>query len=129
MKRLLLCTGKLYYDLLAAKQENKLDNVAIVRIEQLYPFPKNQIDDVFAKYKNAEKFWVQEEPSNMGAWSYLMRYWRRENIELIGRSASASPATGFKKVHDKQQESLINKALGLNDPRRDRSVFFPAHSI
>lgn len=114
VKRLLLCTGKLYYDLLAGKQENKLDNVAIVRIEQLYPFPKNQIDDVFAKYKNAEKFWVQEEPSNMGAWNYLMRYWRRENIELIGRSASASPATGFKKVHDKQQESLINKALGLN---------------
>lgn len=113
VKRLLLCTGKVYYDLLSAKTENNKEEVAIVRMEQLYPFPKNQIDAVFKKYKNAEKFWVQEEPSNMGAWNFLMRYWRKEDIELISRNASASPATGFKKIHDQQQESLVNRALGL----------------
>jgi len=111
-KRLLLCTGKLYYDLLKEKQEQKLKDVAIVRIEQLYPFPEKKINAIFDKYSKAEKFWVQEESANMGAWDYLLRYWRKIDIELISRSATASPATGFKKVHDKQQAELIQRALG-----------------
>jgi len=112
-KRLLICSGKIYYDLLNAREESKLDDVAIVRLEQLYPFPENQIGKLFKKYSTADKFWVQEESANMGAWSFLMRYWRTEKIDLISREASASPATGFKKIHDEQQEDLIKKALGV----------------
>ncbi len=111
--RLLFCTGKLYYDLLKAKEENKKDNVAIVRIEQLYPFPEDQVNTILKKYGKAEKFWVQEESANMGAWDYLMRYWRHTDIERISRKATASPATGFKKMHDQQQAALIKKAVGV----------------
>ena len=112
--RLLFCTGKVYFDLLEAKLENKLDNVAIVRLEQLYPFPEEQVLKILNKYDKADKFWVQEESANMGAWSYLMRYWRRTDIELISRQVSASPASGFKKVHDTQQDVLVKHALGLS---------------
>ena len=111
VKRLLLCTGKLYYDLVKAKEENKKDDVAIVRIEQLYPFPEDQVNAILKKYKSAEKFWVQEESSNMGAWDFLMRYWRRTDIELISRERTASPATGFKKIHEQQQADLIAQAI------------------
>jgi 2-oxoglutarate dehydrogenase E1 component len=112
-KRLLLCSGKVYYDLILKREELGLKDIAIVRIEQLYPFPEKQIKALFKKYANADKFWVQEEPSNMGAWSFLMRYWRHEKIELIAREASASPASGFKKIHDEQQDLLINTALNI----------------
>jgi len=112
VKRLLLCSGKFYYDLLKAKEEGKRDDVAIVRIEQLYPFPKKQVDAILSKYKSAEKFWAQEESANMGAWDYLMRYWRKTDIELISRMPTASPATGFKKVHEKQQADLIKRSMG-----------------
>jgi 2-oxoglutarate dehydrogenase E1 component len=109
--RLLFCSGKLYYDLLNAKEENKKDDVAIVRIEQLYPFPETKVNAILEKYKSAEKFWVQEESSNMGAWDFLMRYWRRKDIELISRDRTASPATGFKKIHEQQQAEIIAKAV------------------
>ena len=112
--RLLFCTGKVYFDLLEAKLENKLDNVAIVRLEQLYPFPEEQVLKILNKYDKAQKYWVQEESANMGAWSYLMRYWRRTDIELISRQVSASPASGFKKVHDTQQDVLVKHALGIS---------------
>ena len=111
-KRLLMCSGKVYYDLLKAKEEGKRSDIAIVRVEQLYPFPQEQVEAIFSKYDKAEKFWVQEESANMGAWDYLMRYWRKTDISLISRAATASPATGFKKVHEKQQADLIKKALG-----------------
>ena len=112
VKRLLFCTGKLYYDLLQAKQANKRNDVAIVRIEQLYPFPEGQVNAILKKFSKAETFWVQEESANMGAWDYLMRYWRHTKIELVSRKATASPATGFKKKHDQQQAELIARALG-----------------
>jgi len=111
-KRLLFCSGKIYYDLLKEKEEHKKKDVAIVRVEQLYPFPENKLNAIIKKYSKAEKFWVQEESANMGSWDYLMRYWRHSDIELISRSATASPATGFKKVHDKQQIDLVKKAIG-----------------
>jgi len=107
--RLILCTGKIYYDLLERKQ--KLDNktTAIVRVEQLYPFPKKMIDKIMKKYKNAEQYWVQEEPENMGAWQFIfMQY---PDLKVISRKASASPATGFKKVHEAQQEEILKKAF------------------
>ena len=110
-KRLLICTGKVYYDLLAKKEADKRSDVAIVRIEQLYPFPQKQVNAILKKYAKAEKFWVQEEAANMGSWDYLMRYWRKTDIELISRNSAASPATGFKKKHDQQQVDLVEQAF------------------
>jgi len=112
VKRLLLCSGKIYYDLLQARDAAKRKDIAIVRMEQLYPLPQAQVDKILAKYKGASKYWVQEESANMGSWDYLMRYWRHTDIDLISRSATASPATGFKKVHEKQQAELIKRAIG-----------------
>ena len=111
VERLLLCTGKVYYDLLQYKQENNRKDVAIVRIEQLYPLPAKQLRAIFERYPNAKPIWVQEEPSNMGAWNYLLRYWRKVDIELVSRKSSSSPATGFAKAHQKELEDLLNEAF------------------
>ena len=108
--QLLLCTGKIYYDLLERKQKLNNTTTAIVRVEQLYPFPKDMIDKIMKKYKNAEQYWVQEESENMGAWRHV--YMQYPNIKVISRKASASPATGFKKVHEQQQEDILKKAFG-----------------
>lgn len=112
VKRVLLCSGKLYYDLDQYREENKITDTSIIRIEQLYPFDETAVRAELDKYAKANIFWVQEESENMGAWSYLLRYFRRDNIECIARKMSASPATGFKKVHDRQQQELILKAFG-----------------
>ena len=111
-RRLLFCTGKVYYDLLAYRMEHGIDDVAIVRIEQLYPFPKSTVDKIMKSYAKAEHYWVQEESQNNGAWSYILGLYRNSKLEVISRTASASPATGYKKVHDQQQEELIKKAFG-----------------
>ncbi len=111
VKRLILCTGKIYYDLLAKQEADKRTDVAIARIEQLHPFPEDQVKKLISKYKKGDVIWVQEEPANMGYWDYVLRYLRREPIELISRPSSASPATGFKKIHDQQQADLIEKAF------------------
>ncbi len=113
VKRLILCTGKVYYDLLAKQEEDKRTDVAIARIEQLHPFPEAQIKKMISKYKKGDVLWVQEESANMGYWDYVLRYLRREPIELISRPASASPATGFKKIHDEQQAEIIELAFKL----------------
>ena len=116
IKRVLCCSGKIYYDLLDKKVADERDDVAIVRLEQLYPFPKEKVDNIIRKYGNAEWFWVQEEPSNMGAWRYILAFYRNYDIKLIARKSSASPATGFKKVHESQQNSIIQFAFrGLED--------------
>ena len=117
--RLLFCTGKVYYDLLQFKQENKRSDVAIVRLEQLYPLPGKQINKIFKKYPNAEPIWVQEEPSNMGSWQYINSMMHHEGIGLtkdlgfVARKSSASPATGFKKVHDTEQKAIVEQAFGV----------------
>jgi 2-oxoglutarate dehydrogenase E1 component len=111
-KRVLFCTGKLYYELAEYRTAQKINDVAIIRIEQLYPLPTQKIKEIMASYKGAEFYWVQEESENMGAWSYILNAFRRESIEVIARKASASPATGFKKIHDAQQAELIKTALG-----------------
>ncbi len=113
VKRLLFCTGKIYYDLLKHKDEKGRDDIAIVRIEQMYPFPENQVRSIIKKYSKADIRWVQEEPQNMGFWDFLMRYMRRDPIELIARKPSASTATGFKKVHDKEQAHIVERAFTL----------------
>ncbi len=112
IKRLLLCTGKVYFDLLKKKEEDKRDDVAIVRVEQLYPLPKKQLNAIFKKYANAEKYWVQEEPENMGVWRYLLSFaFSKIEITPVTRKPSASPATGFKKVHDKTQARIVEEAF------------------
>ena len=112
VKRILFCSGKVFYDLFEYKKANEIADTAIVRIEQLYPLPEAEIRALMSSHPKADFYWVQEEPENMGAWNYLMRYFRKDNIDVVARQISASPATGFKKVHDQQQESLVLRAFG-----------------
>jgi len=122
VKRVVLCTGKVYYDLLAERREKGVDDVAIVRIEQMYPFPKTSLAKALAPYRNADVVWCQEEPENMGAWTFMDR--RIEKVlgtldikakrpDFVGREEAASPATGLAKIHQQQQDALVRAALGL----------------
>lgn len=111
VKRVLLCSGKIYYELLNRREELKREDVAIVRVEQLYPFPEKEIAEVRAKYKNAEVVWVQEEPKNQGAYLFTLRYEDSFSWKVIARKSSASPATGLAKVHAKEQEELLSQAF------------------
>ncbi len=115
--RVVFCSGKIYYDLLKYKKENKRKDTALVRIEQLYPLPFKQIDNIIAKYENAEFAWVQEEPSNMGAWTYILSCYRNKTLTLISRKSSASPATGYKKIHLKEQALIVEKAFHFESKR------------
>lgn len=110
-RRVLLCTGKIYYDLIEYREKENMNDVAIVTLEQLYPFPMNQVKELFEKYKDAEFFWVQEEPENMGAWHFLLRYFRNAPIKGIYRKESASPATGYNKIHLEQQEEIMRQSF------------------
>ena len=107
IRRVLFCTGKIYYDLLQYQEEHVHSDVAIVRLEQLYPLPKEQFELLMAKYAQAEKYWVQEEPVNMGAWQYILSFYPDRGFKVVSRKTSASPATGFKKVHDDQQLRIM----------------------
>jgi len=112
VKRLLLCTGKIYYDLAAKQKADKRSDVAIVRLEQLYPMPVNHLEKIFKRYSNAEVVWVQEESSNMGAWQYMNSFSALgKDLRLVSRKSSASPATGFKKVHEKKQAEIVDAAF------------------
>jgi 2-oxoglutarate dehydrogenase E1 component len=113
VKRVLLCSGKIFYDLLESQQKRKSKDSAIVRIEQLHPFPEKQIKAVLKKYKDAKLAWVQEEPANMGALSYIQRMMPKYDIQYISRKASASPATGFAKIHKVEQEKIVNHAFEI----------------
>ncbi|TDI67081.1 MAG: 2-oxoglutarate dehydrogenase E1 component [Bacteroidetes bacterium] len=114
VKKVLLCTGKIYFDLVEAQQKHKKKDTAIIRVEQLHPFPEFQIEDIIAQYKNPEIFWVQEEPVNMGYWAYILRtYSKRNEIRIISRKPSASPATGYNKVHQGEQEEIVNTAFEI----------------
>jgi 2-oxoglutarate dehydrogenase E1 component len=112
VKRLLLCSGKVYYDLLKRQQEAQRDDVAIVRLEQMYPFPKKQFDALLKKYGKAELYWVQEEPRNMGAWGFLATNYPEYGWKCASRKAAASPATGFPKAHEKEQLAIVDEAFG-----------------
>jgi 2-oxoglutarate dehydrogenase E1 component len=113
VKTVLLCTGKVYFDLLEEQQKNKRKDVAIVRMEQLHPFPKTQLAAELSKYKNAKVYWVQEEPQNMGGWMYILNAMRSEIIDVVSRKASSSPATGYNKVHQKEQREIVERAFAL----------------
>jgi 2-oxoglutarate dehydrogenase E1 component len=111
VKRLVMCTGKVYYDLKAKQQKDKRKDVAIVRLEQIYPMPEEQSWKLLEKYKGAEKVWVQEEPKNMGAFTFLRRYVQFDDFKLIARKSSASPATGYASVHAAEQAKIVNGAF------------------
>lgn len=110
--RVIFCSGKLYYELLERKEKSKAGDIAIIRLEQLYPFPQKQIREILKKYNNADEyFWVQEEPENMGAWSYLLRIFTDVKLKLVSRPESATPATGSHKQHEREQAALIDMAF------------------
>ena len=114
VKRILLCSGKIFYDLFDYQQKNNRNDIAIIRIEQLYPFPFSQLQIELNKYPGAEIFWVQEEPRNMGAWFYIWNILTEIKITRISRKASASPATGFAKIHAKEQADIVLQSFTLN---------------
>ena len=129
VKRVLLCSGKVYYDLLDKQQIDKRKDVAVVRLEQLYPIPYDQIEAIQSKYKKATEFiWVQEEPENMGAWPYISRKFRNSsiNFELISRLESSSTATGYAKQHIAQQLYIVASAFeskaGLKDKKQVKAA-------
>ncbi|MDH4091604.1 MAG: 2-oxoglutarate dehydrogenase E1 component [Cyclobacteriaceae bacterium] len=113
VKRVILCSGKIYYDLAEVQHKKKVKDIAIVRMEQLHPFPEEQLKNVLKKYKDPQLVWVQEEPSNMGCLSFILRMMPTYNLEVVSRKASASPATGYSKIHKLEQEKIVNKALNL----------------
>jgi 2-oxoglutarate dehydrogenase E1 component len=118
--KVVLCSGKVYYDLADARGKTENRRVAVVRLEQFYPFPLRSIREVLAKYKNAKQLvWAQEEPQNMGGWTFIQD--RLENLlsgcerpQYVGRSASASPATGSYSIHQKEQAELVSQALATD---------------
>ncbi|MDP5291300.1 2-oxoglutarate dehydrogenase E1 component [Oceanimonas sp. CHS3-5] len=117
VKRVILCSGKVYYDLLEARRKNEQTDVAIIRIEQLYPFPQEEVAAIFADYQHVTDFvWCQEEPQNQGAWYCSQHHFRAAipegaKLSYAGREASASPAVGYTSVHLQQQKALVEDAL------------------
>ncbi len=120
VKRVVICTGKVYYDLLATRREKGIKDVAIVRLEQLYPFPIRSLTAALAPYKNAQVVWCQEEPENMGGWQFVDRRLEKVLLDMdiaakrpsyIGREGAASPATGLARTHNAQQAALVAAAL------------------
>lgn len=122
VSRLLFCTGKVYYDLLEARRKNEISNIAIARIEQLFPFPKTAVEATIQRYRNLKQvLWVQEEPKNQGSWYYMQSRGTmlgcladHHVFGYAGRFYSASPATGHMNMHREQQEQLISDALQLD---------------
>lgn len=114
VEKLVLCTGKLYYELLAKKEELNAENIALVRLEQIYPLQREDLDNILNKYSNRkELIWAQEEPENMGAWTYILRHLRNTGIDVIAPVSSGSPAPGSHKMFEKNQKGVINKVFGI----------------
>ena len=118
VKRVLACSGKVYYDLVNARRERKADNVAIIRVEQLYPFAHKTFEAELRKYPKAtEIVWVQDEPQNQGPWYYVQHHLYEnmsdgQKMGYAGRPPSASPAVGYLAKHQEQQKALIEAAFG-----------------
>jgi 2-oxoglutarate dehydrogenase E1 component len=118
VKRVVACSGKVYYDLAKKRLELERDDVAIIRVEQLYPFPHKAFSAELKKYPNAaEVVWCQDEPQNQGAWFFVQHYLHENMAEgqrlgYAGRAASASPAVGYSHLHQEQQKALVEAAFG-----------------
>ncbi|MDB4105884.1 thiamine pyrophosphate-dependent enzyme, partial [Salibacteraceae bacterium] len=109
VKKVTMCSGKLYYDLLAAREDKKREDVALVRVEQLYPFPQKAIDEVLSTFGDTvELVWAQEEPANMGAWDFLQRTWKGKKLACVSRHESGSPASGSMKRFQQRQKLIID---------------------
>jgi 2-oxoglutarate dehydrogenase E1 component len=124
VKRVLICSGKIYYDLSEEQEKDNREDVAIVRLEQMYPTPYKQLDAIKAKYNKAEFIWVQEEPENMGPWPFISRIFRKSdfNFDVISRKPSSSPATGFAKQHLAEQAAIVAKAFELKNIDKVKEV-------
>ena len=118
-KRVLLCTGKIGQELRIERRKQKMAGPAIVSLEQLYPFPETELTEVLGRYQNATEFiWVQEEPANMGALSFVMPRLKKilgSQMRSIKRTANSTPATGSAKAHELEQKTLIALALGKGE--------------
>ena len=121
IKKVVMCSGKIYFDLIEAREKNKNDEVVFIRIEQLYPFPAKTLALILKRYKNADFFWCQEEPKNMGAWNTVRNYIDRtieiiqsrgDKVKYIGRKPSSSTATGNLNKHLAQQKEILEKVVG-----------------
>ena len=120
IKKVIMCSGKVFYDLAKKRDEKKREDITIVRIEQLYPFPYDDLEEILLKYQNIDEFvWCQEEPMNQGAWfshrhriqRVLDRLGDSNEVNLVSRPAAAAPAVGLMKLHLQQQEELLNEAI------------------
>ena len=110
VEKIMFCTGKIYYDVIEEREKRGNENIAFVRMEQLYPVPYEQMDKVIAGYKNVkQKYWLQEEPENMGAWSHILRRFPKGDLDLISRKSSAAPATGSSKRHIARVAMLMDE--------------------
>jgi 2-oxoglutarate dehydrogenase E1 component len=120
VERVVFCSGKVYYELLEQRRKNELNNIAIVRIEQLYPFPEKELKDAIKDYQHVKQFvWCQEEPQNQGAWYCSQHHFRAAipdatYLSYAGRNASAAPAVGYMALHVKEQQALVTQALTLD---------------
>jgi len=121
VKRIIMCSGKVYYDLVKMRDKNDSKDVGVVRIEQLYPFPYDDLEEILTKYENVQEFiWCQEEPLNQGAWfshrhriqRVLDRFDKGDEVSLVSRPPAAAPAVGLMKLHLQQQEELVKEAIG-----------------
>ena len=113
VKKVLCCSGKIYFDLAERQHKENRTDIAIVRLEQIHPLPQKQLDELYKKYSKAIWYWVQEEPLNMGAATFLRMNLKNINFYIISRQPSASTATGYSKVHAKEQEQIIDTAFSI----------------
>ena len=113
VKKVLLCSGKIYFDLNEKRQKDERSDVAIIRLEQIYPLPLQQLEALYKKYSKAVWYWVQEEPVNMGAASFLLMNLKTITYGIISRQASASTASGYAKIHAKEQAAILDKAFTI----------------
>jgi 2-oxoglutarate dehydrogenase E1 component len=111
--KVIMCSGKIYFELMDRKQKDQMNNVAIVRLEQLYPLPQKQLDALYSKYSKAIWYWVQEEPLNMGAATFMRMNLKNINFYIVSRQASAATASGYGKIHAKEQAEVINTAFSI----------------
>jgi 2-oxoglutarate dehydrogenase E1 component len=123
VRRVVLCSGKVYYDLRDTRRETGVDDVAILRLEQIYPFPEEELYSALRSYPNLkDAVWCQEEPMNQGAWyasqHHMRRVFQRHSADMylryVGRDASAAPAAGYMALHLEQQQKFINEALAAD---------------
>jgi 2-oxoglutarate dehydrogenase E1 component len=113
VKKVLFCSGKVFYDLAERQVKENIQDVAIIRVEQLYPLPAKQLEALYQKYKKATWFWVQEEPLNMGAASFLQMNLKSINFGIISRQPGAATASGYKKVHEQEQAEIVDTAFSV----------------